>query len=113
MADRDGQDLFAKLADRGEEALNKLGDAPGGTRVAEAIRGVRDLVDEVQKRARGIDRLEQKVAALEKRVAELEGPKAAKPKAAKPAPKRAAPKRTSQKRPPAAKPPASSTPPAS
>lgn len=110
MADRNGQDLLHKLSDKGEEALGKIADVPGGQRVAEAIRALRDQVDTLQKRARGVDGLEAKVAQLEKRVAELEGTKPAKPK---PAAKRAAPKpkATPAKRAPAPKPPAP-TPPA-
>ena len=105
MADKNGHDLLTKLSDKGEEALGKLADAPGGARVAEAIRTLRDQVDTLQKRARGVDGLEAKIAQLEKRVAELEGTKPAKPKP-KPAAKRVAPKPTTAKRAPAPKPPA-------
>jgi hypothetical protein len=108
MADRSGQDLLTKLSDRGEEALGKIAEVPGGARVAEAIRTLRDQVDTLQKRARGVDGLEAKITQLERRVAHLEGTKPAKPK---PTAKRAAPKRAPAKRAPAPKPPAS-TPPA-
>ena len=76
---------------------------PGGTRVAEAIRGLRAGLDDLQKKMRGVEALEKKVAVLEKKVAQLEGK--AKP-TAKPTAKRAAPKRTAKpatpKTPPAA-----------
>jgi uncharacterized protein YoxC len=115
MAETNGQDFIHKLTERGEEvlqALNKLAEAPpGGAKVTETIRGLRTRMDDVQKKVRGIDALEKKVAKLEKRVATLEGkaPKAA----ARPrttarkttTAKRAAPKRTTAK-PPAAPPPA-------
>src|SRR4051812_10790094 len=115
MAETNGQDLIHKLTERGEEvlqALNKLAEAPpGGAKVAETMRGFRTRMDDVQKKLRGIDALEKKVAKLEKRVAMLEGkaPKAAaKPRttAAKKTTtaKRAAPKRSAAAKPPASPP---------
>ena len=114
MAETNGQDLLHKLTERGEEvlqALNKLAEAPpGGAKVAETMRGFRTRMDDVQKKLRGIDALEKKVAKLEKRIATLEGkaPKpAAKPRAAAKKPTTATAKRAAPKRSAAAKPPAS------
>ena|SRR5689334_9644881 len=88
MVQRGGQDLLSKLADRGEEAISRLADAPGGGRLADAAKMMRDRADELQRRLRGIDALEQRVAELEKRVNELQGKK---PQVAKaPAPRKRA-----------------------
>jgi hypothetical protein len=85
MADRDGQDLLHKLSQRGEEALGKLADAPGGARIVETIKTMRERMDDLQKRMLGVDALEKRVVQLERRLAALEGkPKLAKPPAAKP-----------------------------
>jgi TolA-binding protein len=112
MAENGGQDLLAKLAERGEEALGRLSDAPGGARITEAIRGLRERMDEMQRHASGVDALEKRVEELEKRLARLEGkpagaatgaPKpaaAAKPKP-KAKPRSAAPKPAPKPAPPA------------
>lgn len=65
------KDALAKLADRGEQALAKLGELPGGGRVLKAFNELRDRVDELGKRAAGVDELERRVAELEREVAAL------------------------------------------
>jgi hypothetical protein len=64
------RDLLTRLADAGEEAIGKLADTPGADRFMGAIGGMRDRMDELQKRVRGIEDLERRVAALEARLAE-------------------------------------------
>jgi hypothetical protein len=86
MAERGGQDFLSRLADRGEEAISRLADAPGGGRLADVIRTTRDRVDDLQKKMRGIDALEKRVAELEKRVNELQGKRT--PAAKPPAPRK-------------------------
>ena len=71
MAVREPKDLLTMLADRGEEAIQRLADAPGADRVLGAAQALRDRLDEMQKRLRGIDALERRVAELEKRVEAL------------------------------------------
>jgi hypothetical protein len=71
MAQR--KDLLTRLADAGEEALNRLGDAPGMDRVTAFANSTRDRLDELTKRVRGIEALETRVAKLEKQVAALSG----------------------------------------
>jgi cell division septum initiation protein DivIVA len=88
MAERK-QDLLGKLADRGEDVVGKLADMPAAQRLVEAGMQLKDRVDELQKRVRGLDALEQRVAALEKKVDELSRP-------AKAAPKRTTTRRTTQ-----------------
>ena len=70
------KDLLGRLADAGEEALNRLGDAPGMDRVTAFANSTRDRLDELTKRVRGIEALETRVAKLEKQVAALSGAKA-------------------------------------
>jgi chemotaxis response regulator CheB len=88
--ERGGQDFLSKLADRGEEAISRLADAPGGSRFADAAKAMRDRMDELQKRLRGLDALEKRVAELEKRVNDLQGKKPPAAKAPAPAKKPAA-----------------------
>jgi hypothetical protein len=75
MAVREQKDLLTMLADRGEEAIQRLSDAPGADRVLGAAQALRDRLDEVQKRLRGLDAIERRVEALEKRVDSLSGAK--------------------------------------
>ena len=74
MAVREPKDLLTMLADRGEEAIQRLADAPGADRLLSAAQALRDRMDEMQKRVRGIDALEKRVAELEKRVDALSAP---------------------------------------
>jgi hypothetical protein len=70
-----GRDLLSKLADAGEEAISKLAKAPGGEQMVHAMHAMRERTDELQKRIRGLDELEARVAKLEKRLEAVEGPK--------------------------------------
>jgi hypothetical protein len=78
MAQRKQQkDVITRLAETGEEALQRLADLPGGARLVEAGTALRDRVDELSKRMRSLDPLERRVAELERRLDELSGPKTA------------------------------------
>ena len=77
------QDLLARMADLGEEALNKLPNVPGGNRVMDMVNQSRTRLDEMQKRLRGLDVLEQRVDKLERRLAKLETAATTKTAAAK------------------------------
>jgi uncharacterized protein involved in exopolysaccharide biosynthesis len=91
MAAREPKDLLTMLADRGEEAIQRLSDAPGADRLLGAAQALRDRMDEMQKRLRGIDALEKRVAELEKKVEALSAPstpkrtRTSKPRTRKPA----------------------------
>src|SRR6266516_1187976 len=77
MAQRKQQknkDLLTRLADAGEEAIQRLGDVPGGRKVLDALNGMRDRIDELQKRVKRLGELESRVKALEKKVDELSKP---------------------------------------
>jgi polyhydroxyalkanoate synthesis regulator phasin len=65
------KDLVARLADAGEEALHRLAELPGGQRALSAINDLRGRVDELAKKVRGIDALEERLSKLEKEVASL------------------------------------------
>ena len=87
---KDQKDLLTRLADAGEDAINRLSDLPGGSRFADAAHTLRIRVDELQKKVRGIDDLERRLAALEARVDALSKPD--KPRAARPASSQKPPK---------------------
>jgi hypothetical protein len=74
MADR-RQDLLGRLADLSEEAVQRLAEAPGADRVLQALKGLGDRVDELQRRTRGFEELERRLTTLEKRVDGLAKPK--------------------------------------
>lgn len=65
------KDFVARLADAGEEALHKLTELPGGQRAMNAMNDLRARVDDLAKKVRGIDALEERVSKLEKEVASL------------------------------------------
>ena len=54
-----------------EEAIQRLSDAPGADRVLGALNALRDRTDELQKRVRGLESLEQRLAAVERKVDRL------------------------------------------
>ena len=72
MAGARRQDLLGRLADLGEEAIQRLGEAPGADRMLGALNATRDRVDELQRRVRGVEALEKRLAALERKVDRLQ-----------------------------------------
>ena len=72
MAGARRQDLLGRLADLSEEAIQRLGEAPGADRMLGTLNTMRDRVDELQKRVRGIEALEKRLAALERKVDRLQ-----------------------------------------
>jgi hypothetical protein len=78
MAESPQKNLVTRLADVGEEAIQRLGGAPGGDRLVGAVNTLRNRVDEMQKRLRGLDEIKVRLDAVEKRLDKLEassGPK--------------------------------------
>ena len=65
------KDFVARLADAGEEALQRIADLPGGQKALSAVNDLRTRVDDLAKKVRGIDALEARVAKLEKEVSAL------------------------------------------
>jgi ribosome assembly protein YihI (activator of Der GTPase) len=74
MADTKQQDLLGRFADLSEGALQRLSEAPGADRAVQALKGLADKVDELQRRTRGFEELEKRLAKLEKRVDGLAKP---------------------------------------
>ena len=73
-------DVIGRLAARGEDALSRLAELPGGTKALRAFNDLRQRVDELSRKMRGVDELERRVARLEKELAAIK-------RAQKPAPK--------------------------
>ena len=69
------KDLLTRLSDAGEEALSRVAGSSATTRLLETVGGMRERLDDVQRKVRGIDALEQRVIALERKVEELSKPK--------------------------------------
>ena len=80
-------DILARFTELGHEALNRLSDMPGGSKVVDMMNDSKTRLDEMQKKLRGLDELEKRVAKLEKQVAATGKPPAPrkKPAARKPA----------------------------
>lgn len=81
-------DVIGRLAGKGEQAMQRLADLPGGTRALRAFNDLKNRVDELSRKVRGIDALEQRVAKLEKDIAALK--RAQKPASTQKAPARRA-----------------------
>jgi hypothetical protein len=71
MAGTRRNDLLGRLADISEDALQRLSDTPGADKVLGAMNALRDRTDELQKRVRGVETLEQRIEALERKVEKL------------------------------------------
>ena len=85
------KDLLTRLADAGEVALRRLGEAPGMDRALAYARTTRKQLDELTKRVQGINALEERIAKLEKQVAALSKDSSPKRSPARKAPPTAAP----------------------
>jgi hypothetical protein len=70
------KDFVTRLADAGEEALQRIAELPGGQKALTAVNDLRTRVDDLAKKVRGIDALEERVVRLEKDVASLKKAKA-------------------------------------
>ena len=84
-------EIVSKLADRGEEALQKIASTPAAQKLLDALTGLRDRMDELQRRVSGVEALEKRVAQLEKQVKvhnKAHQPAAKKPAAKKPVAKK-------------------------
>jgi DNA repair ATPase RecN len=67
----ESQNLLGRLADAGEDAISRVTEMPALHRLTASITGMRERMDEMQKRLRGLDDVEKRLAALEKKVDEL------------------------------------------
>ena len=73
MAQSRQRNIVERLADAGEEAIQRIGTAPGADRLLGAVNTMRDRVDDLQKRMRGVEALEKRLGAVERRLDKLEG----------------------------------------
>jgi hypothetical protein len=67
------KNIVELLTGAGEDAIQKIGGAPGADRVLGALGTLRGRVDELQKSVRSIDRLEKRLSGIERRLDTLEG----------------------------------------
>jgi hypothetical protein len=93
MAQSGQRDLLSRLADAGEEAIQRLASSPGADRVMGVVTNMRDQVDALTTKVRGIDQLEKRLTALERKVDRL-----ARSSGAAPARKTSASRKTSAPR---------------
>jgi hypothetical protein len=87
------RDLLTRLADAGEEAIARLGDTPGADRLLGVANSMRDRMDELQRRVRGLEAFGRRSDDLNRRVdlaglpvASLESPAAGSEDAAEDSP---------------------------
>lgn len=66
------KDLLTRLADAGEEALQRLSEAPGMERATELAKSTRRQLEELTKRVQGIGALEARIEKLEQQVAAMQ-----------------------------------------
>jgi len=69
MAKTQQKDILTRVQDLGSEALHKLAEVPGGSKLMDVANETRTRLDDVQKKLRGLDALEKRVAKLERELA--------------------------------------------
>ena len=74
MAKTKQTDVLARLADAGEEVLSRLASSSGMDRVTGAVTNLKDQVDSLASRVRGMEKLEKRVEDLERTVERLSKP---------------------------------------
>jgi hypothetical protein len=67
------KNIVEQLADAGEEAIQRIGSAPGADRVLGALGSLREGVGDLQKRMGGVEGFEKRLKSLERRLDKLEG----------------------------------------
>jgi hypothetical protein len=67
------RNLVERLADVGEDAIQRIGTAPGGDKLVGAVNSLRERLDDIQKRLRGLEQLEKRLAAVERRLDKVDG----------------------------------------
>jgi len=73
MAKPPQRTIVSRLADAGEEAIQKLGGAPGADRLLGALNSMRDRMDDMQKQLRALATIEKRLSAIERRLDKVEG----------------------------------------
>jgi hypothetical protein len=101
MAKTQQKDILTRFQDLGAEALHKLADVPGGSKFVELANETKGRLDEMQKKLRGLDELEKRVAKLEKQLAAETKKAARKSSATRKPPPAGGPRRETAPKPPA------------
>ena len=70
-----------RLTSLGEEVIGKASQNPSLARVVGAATQLKDRVDDLSKRVRGLEAMEKRIALLEKRLAKVEAAAKRKPPA--------------------------------
>ncbi len=65
--------IVSRLADAGEDAIQRLGGTPGADRVLGVLNGMRGRMDDMQKQLRAIASIEKRLNAIERRLDKIEG----------------------------------------
>jgi DNA repair ATPase RecN len=63
---------FDRLTSLGEEVLGKASQNPAAARFIQSATQVKDHVDDLSKRVRGLEAMEKRLAQLERRLAKIE-----------------------------------------
>lgn len=71
MAQHGQKDLLVRLADAGEDALTRFATSPRLDRVTGVMTNLKDQVDALAGKVRGMEALEKRVEALEREVNRL------------------------------------------
>ena len=74
MAKTKQTDVLTRLADAGEEVLSRLASSAGMDRVTGAVTNLKDQVDALGSKVRGMEKLEKRVEDLERKVERLSKP---------------------------------------
>jgi hypothetical protein len=64
---------FSQLASLGEEVIGKAAQNPTASKVLQSAMQMKDRVDDLSRRVRGLESMEQRIEQLEQRLAKLEG----------------------------------------
>jgi hypothetical protein len=93
------KDILTRLADRGEQMVERITDLPGAKTIMDRTTALTKNLDDMQRRLRALDPLEKRVTAVEQRLDKLEGKGTAKRSTTRRTTKaKAAPKKTTTKR---------------
>jgi hypothetical protein len=67
------KNIVERLTGAGEDAIQRIGGAPGADKVLAAFGSLPKRVDELQRSVRGLEKLEKRLGTIEKRLDKLEG----------------------------------------
>jgi len=70
-----GKSPLDRLASLGEDVLGKASQNPTAAKLLHGAMQMKDRVDDLSKRVRGLEAMEKRLAQLEKRVAKVESAK--------------------------------------